>query len=203
MNKIIPIIRAATESDIESIMGLFTRYIDNSFFPGLGENFMKTFPAALVQSPAAVNFVCTVDSRVVGFISGLYDSSSFSKEIVRRKWVSLLRVIACSFLRRPAIMRDFLEGFLYARRAMRDPVKAELLYIAIEPDFRSQGAAARLIEHALEEMKQRGAPKVRVSTDQSNTAVNRLLLKIGFEREDSFRLFGKRMYLYRRIAGRL
>jgi len=191
-------IRLAKENNIDSIMELFTRYIDNSFFAGLGKSFLRTFLKALIQSTYALNFVYAIDSRVVGFICSTYNCSSFFKEIFIKKGFALLTVVLSSILKKPTILKELWGGLLYARRTMGDSTKAEFLFIAIEPDFRLQGVATQFINHTLMEMKKRGIQKVRVSTDQSNMAVNRLLQKLSFELMGSFRLFGKRMYLYNR-----
>src|SRR5579864_8958880 len=45
------------------------------------------------------------------------------------------------------------EGFILMRRAVEE---AEVLTLAVDPAYRRQGLARRLIEHALEELRQRG-----------------------------------------------
>ncbi len=82
---------------------------------------------------------------------------------------------------------------------MSAPLKAEMLFIAVEPGSRSKGIATELINCTLVEMKKRGTEKVRVSTDQSNIEVNKLLQKMGFDFVKSHYLYGKKMCLYNRI----
>lgn len=191
-------IKLAKENNIDSMVELFIGYINNSFLAGLGKTFLRIFLKALVQSTCALNFVYVIDSKIIGFICSTYDCSGLFKEIFIKKGIAFLTAVLRSILKKPAILKELWASFLYVRRTMRDSVKAELLFIAIKPDYRLYGIATLLINYSLMELEKRGIQKVRVSTDQSNIPVNRLLQKLAFEPISAFQLFGKRMCLYNR-----
>jgi ribosomal protein S18 acetylase RimI-like enzyme len=193
-------IRPTKESDIDIMVELFTSYINNSFFAELGRTFLRPFLKVLVQSPYVLSFIYSVESKIIGFICSTYDCSGLFREIFIKRGIVLGMVILKRILKKPVVLKNLWESALYVLGVgvIRDSIKAELLFIAIEPDYRLRGVATQLINHTLVELKKRGVQKVRVSADQCNISVNRLLQKLDFELISPFQLFGKRMFLYNR-----
>ena len=107
-------------------------------------------------------------------------------------------LILHSMIKKPIVLTRLWESLLYARRIVQGSIKAEMLFIAIEPNYRLQGVAIELVNYTLAEMKRRGVEKVKVSTDQSNVVVNGLLQKLNFDFMNTFCLYRKKMCLYSR-----
>ena len=200
VSKDIQMIRVAEKSDINRIIELFTKYIDNSFFAELGKPFLRNIFEGLILSNYGVNFVFVIDSKIVGFISGTSNSIKLLKDILFKKvLIRSAMIFFRPFFKQSVKLKRLWESLLYINRRMSAPLKAEMLFIAVEPGSRSKGIATELINCTLVEMKKRGTEKVRVSTDQSNIEVNKLLQKMGFDFVKSHYLYGKKMCLYNRI----
>ncbi len=191
-------IRRAKENDIDVMLRLFSSYIDNSFFAKLGNAFLKLLLQELIRSDLCITLVCSIDSRVIAFLSGTSDCPRCFRRIVSRRGLPLFLLALKGIFRIPATLQIIKESLIYISRAARDSAKAELLFIAIEPDYRMRGVATGLITAALAELKKRGICKVRVSTDQANLAINALLQKLNFELTGSSLFINKGMYLYKR-----
>lgn len=189
-------IRFAKETDIDSVVGLYTKYIENSFFTTLGTSFLRKLFKSLIPSSYGMSFIFMANSRSVGFISSSSNYSAFLKRFFLKNGFILSVLVLHSLIKNPIVLRRLWESLLYARKIMQDSIKAEMLFIAIEPVYRLQGVATELISYTLAEMKRRGIKKVKVSTDQSNIVVNRLLQKLGFDFVSAFQLYGKKMCLY-------
>ena len=65
--------------------------------------------------------------------------------------------------------------------------------IAIHPEFRRHGIATRLIEEALERMKQQGMTYVYGLTKVNNQNIHKLLQRLDFQQGDAFYWFDKQL----------
>ena len=101
-----------------------------------------------------------------------------------------------STLRPPKIWKELFKTPLYFKKTRLPYTKAELLFIAIKPECREKGVAVKLIQIALEELRNRNIAKVKVTVVRHNTVVNNLLRKLGFNLIRSFDFYGKEMNLY-------
>lgn len=52
--------------------------------------------------------------------------------------------------------------------------------LVVDPDHRSEGVGRRLLECALQTLRERGAPRVVLSTAQQNEPAQRLFASLGF-----------------------
>lgn len=82
-------------------------------------------------------------------------------------------------------------GFLLARHAADE---AELLLIAVMPEYRGRGLGARLIELLCKQVRDRGGNRIFLEMRQNNPA-ERLYLRAGFEP------IGRRTNYYRTADG--
>lgn len=58
---------------------------------------------------------------------------------------------------------------------------AEMMNVAVDPAYQRQGQGSKLLEHALDHMKQQGVTNISLEVRKSNTAAQRFYLKHGFE----------------------
>ena len=70
------------------------------------------------------------------------------------------------------------QGFILVRRVLEE---AEVLTLAVSPARRRQGVARALIEHALEELRQRGTISCFLEVAVDNAAARALYANAGFE----------------------
>lgn len=87
--------------------------------------------------------------------------------------------VGALILRRDGFMaRDVPAGFILVRRAADE---AEILTLAVLPDWRGRGVGRRLAEEALRGLYRDGARRVFLEVDAGNEAALHLYRSLGFE----------------------
>ena len=187
------LIRKATVADLEGIFYLYANYMFDSYFIKFGESFVKRYLQIIIKSSDCITLVAE-GSGMSGFIMATLDS----KKLLFRMLLSIKMVSlwAKQILRHPHLVLESLGFLFYPSGTRIKDISAELLFIAILPDYRQKGLAGNLIAQALIFMKQKNVLRVKVSTLAGNEAVNALLHKEGFKFEREFRLLKKHIYLY-------
>lgn len=168
----------------------------NSFFSKFGRDFLYIIFEGMINSGYGINFVYEEESQIAGFISATTNTQQLFKEILRKNKLSLLFIISFNLLRRPQLLISILESFLYFRKTKLRDVKAELLFIAIDPHYRNKGVSKDLVNIALVELRRVAISKVKVNTLKNNRIVNNLLQNLGFNLVSSFKFYGKKSLLY-------
>lgn len=189
-------IRRMAKTDIYDITNLYINYMFNSFFTEFGRDFLYIIFEGMINSRYGINFVYEEDSQIAGFISATTNTQQLLKGILERNKFSLLSIIFFSLVRKPQLLIPILGSFLYFRKTKLGGVKAELLFIAIDPNYRNKGVSKDLINIALAELRRVAISKVKVNTLNNNHIVNNLLQNLGFNLAGSFKFYGKKNLLY-------
>jgi ribosomal protein S18 acetylase RimI-like enzyme len=187
------LIRAAVQEDLKDILYLYTEYMFDSHFSKLGNSFVENYLKVILKSKNCITLVAS-ENHAVGFIMAAFDCRSLSREL----FFNIQILLSCikQVLAHPGLAFKSLGLIFYPFNAGVRDVNSELLFITIEPGHRNKDLGVNLIKKALDLIKERGIREVKVSTLTANEAVNKLLKKLGFELEKTFKLFGKNMYLY-------
>jgi ribosomal protein S18 acetylase RimI-like enzyme len=146
-------------------------------------------------SKICVNLIYKESDEIVAFISATTNSKKLFRDILFKKW-SLFLLIVLFNLAKMRQFKNIMDTFLYFSKVSKAGIDAELLFIAIEPNYRGKGIAQDLIEYTLKELRCRGIQAVKVSVEKNNSPVNQLLEKMKFCRVKTFSLFKKEMNLY-------
>jgi len=189
-------IRRIEPTDIGRITELYYSNIKESFFSVFGKDFLRLVLEAMVTSEFTIGYVLELNSDVEGFIIGTTDTPKLFRNVLYKKWPKLLLNVFVVVLRKPAIFKHVLDSFNYSDKTHIEDTEAELLFIAIESEYRNQDFGKMLINGALQEIKNRGIEKVKVSTLNSNEVVNKMLENFGVKLEKEFRFYEKEMNLY-------
>jgi len=187
------LIRKAALSDLDGIFYLYANYMFDSYLLKFGGSLVKKYLEIIISSRDCVTLVAE-DNNVIGFIMATFNSKKILSQLFFN--IDMLRLWGIQVLSRPCLTFASLELLLYPFKASLRDIDAELLFIAILPDYRKQGFASNLIAQVLDLMRQKNMAKVKVSTLAENRVVNTLLLKEGFRVERGFRLLKKHIYLY-------
>ncbi|MBN1871061.1 MAG: GNAT family N-acetyltransferase [Candidatus Omnitrophica bacterium] len=187
------VIRRARPGDLRSIHRLYESYMFDSHLSKMGSEFVKCYLQAIIGSANCVTLVAE-DSGVTGFIMGTCDHGEIKYRLLRNP--KIMSEWFRKLLREPSIALKTLALIMYPFLSYVRGVKAELLYISIDPEYRGKKVATVLIDATLEAMRDKKVEDVKVSTLAKNLVVNELLKKRGFVKKRVFRLFGKDMILY-------
>lgn len=77
-------------------------------------------------------------------------------------------------------IREVWETVTYSKLAEVHGVTAELLFIAINKNFRKKSISDDLVNKCLEWAKEKGHKKIKVTTYTTNRGANALLERLGF-----------------------
>ena len=195
-------LRAMVPADVDVVAALHVAHLSYSFFAKLGLPFVRRVYQRLVASEHGVGFVYESAGVVQAFIAAAVDSAALRREFVLKSGFAVGIDVLCAAARKPRLVIPVLETLAYGAKTDLPDVRAEMLFISIDPALRGHGLAVRFICRVLEEFVARGVERVKVTTEAANDPVNRLLAKFGFEEQRSFRLHGKGMLLHARsLAG--
>ena len=186
-----------------------------TFLTSLGPEVLTLFYQTLPQSPtgfgfAALSMPATAIARsqeaatVLGFVSATTGVGRLFLELGTRRLPEFLPPLAARFARQPGLALRSLQTLAYPLLVQQDdhgPAAAELLSIMVEPQARSLGIGALLLQALLHECSGRALPQLDVTVDAANEGAQRFYERHGFVRVRAFTLYGRRMFLYARRIG--
>ena len=188
------LIREACLPDLDKILHLYMGQMFDSYLSGFGASFVKGFLKVILKSKNCSTLIAENDDAF-GFIAAVFDRGKLLQEFSSDP--EFLSLCAIRILTRPVLVLKSISLIRYLfNRPGASGIKSELLFIAIDPSYRRIGLGMDLIKKSLNSIKENGLKNVRVSTIAANKAVNLLLKKLGFQLAGTFKLFGKKMYLY-------
>jgi len=173
-----PTLRPALPHETRLIAQMHSDSIATGFLSTLGVGFIDLIYQSLIAWPHAVVLVAEAGSVPVGFVAGVKDTAEFYKHFLRRRglsagWAALPR------LWRPSQARKAWETLKYNDEEEGvDTPSAELLAMAVRPEFRGQGLGTDLGVALLKEME---AP-VKVVVGSDNLGAIRAYERMGFKR---------------------
>lgn len=189
------LIKKAAPAELDDVFQLYKDYMFDSYLLKFGDTFVKEYLRVIIASKNCISFTAKHgEGEIVGFIMSTLDRGKIMRELLFNK--VFLAAWLKKILSQPCLALGSIELCCYPFRASAGNIKAEFLFITVEPAYRKMGLAEDLIKKTLDSMKERGMDKVKVSTIAENKVVNSLLEKLGFRVEKKFSMFRKKMCLY-------
>ena len=166
------------------------------FLPSLGKSFLTVFYQGVFDLGVGFGFVVIEEGQPVGFVLGSADTGLLFKRVMMSRAVSLgLRAIP-ALLRKPMLIANVLETFLYPSKEDAVPVKAELVVIGFESAFRGKGLGKQLVKALNDAFRTQGIQSYKVTVLQSNQGANKFYRTLGFQPVLEFELYRKKWNLY-------
>jgi ribosomal protein S18 acetylase RimI-like enzyme len=189
------LIKKADPAELDDIFRLYKDHMFDSYLLKFGGVFVKEYLKIILASKNCISFTAKdEEEKIVGFIMSAADRGKVMRELLFNG--AFLAAWLKKILSQPSLSAGSAELCRYPFIASAKNIKAEFLFIAVEPAYRKMNLAANLIKETLSLMNGKGIKKVKVSVIAGNRAVNSLLEKSGFRVEKSFRMFKKKMFLY-------
>jgi ribosomal protein S18 acetylase RimI-like enzyme len=118
------------------------------------------------------------------------------KRVVASRAVMLgLRAIP-AVIRKPALIANVLETFLYPGKESAVPEKAELVVIGFDAAHRGRGLGRGLVNALNEAFRAQGVQSYKVTVLQENLGANSFYRALGFQPALEFELYKKKWNLY-------
>jgi ribosomal protein S18 acetylase RimI-like enzyme len=190
-------IRPMTLSDAGWAAAQHAALMKNSAFARLGTSFLECFYRCFATSPTAVAYVHEEDGVARAIIAATSDRPAFLRQLLRQSWFRLVIGALRGLIRNPRLLFS-IRPLRYLREIPDDSTKAEMVFITVAPEARERGIARRLIETTLSEYVRRGVRKVKVTIEDENLTVKRVLQGLGFEVKKTFMFAGKKNNLLER-----
>ena len=183
-----------------------------AFITSLGTPFVRTMYRGIAAAPHSCGIVArAAEGQMAGFVSGTVSNRAMFAWILPRYGIRLLWHAAAQAWR-PAVLRKTAETALYLLRrpAAAAPgaggagatVNAELLCIAVAPEFRKCGVGRALVGALEAFLVDYGCAEYRVVTHAEDQASNAFYGRAGFGMRRSFHHHGRPMNEYVKELGR-
>lgn len=179
-------------SDLETIVDMHIKYISDSFFTYLGRNFLKIIYSELILSKYASTYKYTVNGKITGYISFALNKKLIFMEILFTKFFKIL--FSLNFISFFKCIFYFFNSVSYIIK--KQYCKSELLFIAVDNDYKRNSIGSKLVDFAETIIKQNNIYKVQVSINEDNLISQTLVKnkKYIFYRIENF--YGKKMHMY-------
>jgi len=166
------------------------------FLPSLGQGFLTVFYRGVLDLGVGFGFVAIEDAQPVGFVLGSADTNVLFKRVMLSRVLPLgLRVIQ-AVIRKPALIANALETFLYPGKENAAPEKAELVVIGFDGAYRGRGLGRQLVNALNDAFRAQGVRSYKVTVLQSNRGANGFYRALGFQHALEFELYRKKWNLY-------
>ena len=170
-------IRPAVAADARALAELHSSEIASGFLPLLGRPFMRVLYRAMIAWRDGVVLVVDDGGGVIAFTAGVKDVGAFYKYFsTRYGWRAGLA--ALPRLVNPRNLRRAWETFRYGSDQVEVP--AELLSMVVAPRARGKRLSLMLGARLLEELRELGAPAVKVTVGSDNGTALAAYRKMGF-----------------------
>lgn len=185
---------------LSSVAQLHVRAFDGYFLSRMGERFVLEYYRCYLLSPYAVAYTALSpnnhDGDVIGFVTGADDVVAFYNQTFRRQFWTLVAAATLRCLGEPGLITELWHrrgrvlGPLFARILGRKssvpsevPVlpAASLTSIAVDPRHLRQGIAKALVSVFLEELRDRGAPAVKLGVLSQNVPACAFYERLGWQ----------------------
>lgn len=180
------VVRPMGRADVGSVVGLHRDAFPNNFMTTFGESFLSSFYEGLIAHPEG--YGCVVADRAdrpVGFcVGGSGDARRLARGMLLRRplafvWPALVNVVRSP--RRLGRVLSLARSYFGPRSNEPSvPTTALLMQVAVAEDLRGSGAAQRMVESFLNEMRKRGASAVSLGAEADNARAIAFYQRVGF-----------------------
>lgn len=184
---------------IADIVRLHTSALRGDFLPSLGIAFLTTFYQALINEPSIYTLVYCQKRQVQGFVIGTNNMEIFLKNILKKRFFKFSSLITYQIIKNPRLLKNVFETLFYTKKVSGP--KAELVIIAVDQKYRSQGIGKTLIQ-ALEKIFLKNKIRQYKLTVIAGKKAVGFYSYLKFRQISNFGLYGKKwLVLEKNIAG--
>jgi ribosomal protein S18 acetylase RimI-like enzyme len=164
---------------LKQVARLHVENLDQSFLATLGSSFLTLMYQAIDECESSVLLVESSGSRVNGFVSGTESMGRIYRGMLRY-WPRLVTSLFPSILNPMKVWR-ILEILSHSRQKNKNQSlpSFELLSIAVDPDYRGQGAAERLYRALVGHCRGLKKPAFKIIVGERLLPAHRFYRKMG------------------------
>jgi len=156
------IVLTADLSDCSKIAELHRDSIQEGFVSRLGVPFLTLLYQALLKFSGGILLVAKKDQLLLGFVAGVVNTSAFYKYFLRYHFIGAGSLIIPALFKQRCLS-GILESLHYTRKVDQPHLpEAELISIAVRPEYRGQGIADQLFDALRAYFKNKGITEFRI-----------------------------------------
>jgi GNAT superfamily N-acetyltransferase len=181
---------------IQSAAKLYMEHLsDNGFLPLFGNRFIQELYADILAEKLGFFIFATKDNSICGFVLGSADSEQIFK-IITRKFFKYFKIILPRVLTNPIqIVPKLFETLFYVKKQKAN-IKAELVTIITDSNYRAKGLGTQIVEALNKEFLKRGVYFYKVTVHDVKQKANNFYLKNGFKYSTSFNMHNLKWNVY-------
>ncbi len=179
-------VRPATDADTAPAAALHSSQIAEGFLSFLGPRFLEHLYRRIICSSTSFLSIAEGDRRPVGFIAGSTDLAGLYRAFLL--WDGVPAALAAGRRLVSSPRRAWETLTRGPSTKARSNEAAELLAVAVDPDWRGRGAGRLLVEAFLEEAGRRGHGSARVVVAAHNRPAIAMYEDTGFVPVERFEL---------------
>lgn len=165
------------------------------FLPSLGKGFLSIFYEGVFDLGVGFGFVTIEDDRPIGFVLGSADTRTLFKQVMMSRAIPMGLRVAAALLRKPVLLSNVIETFLYPSKEGEVAEKAELVVIGFDAPYRGRGLGGQLVSALNDAFRAQGVQSYKVTVLQSNQGANNFYRMLGFQPVLEFELYRKKWNL--------
>lgn len=163
-----------------------------TFLTLLGREFLTVLYDQISQSGYSVSYAALYQDQVIGFIVGTFDTGYLFKNVIRKRLFRLGWLVLNQGLKHPPLFWQTFKTLAYPHQ-IPDTPKAELLALAVHPDWRNQQIGSRLLQQLIQDMKTAKVEKMVVTVDGHNDGALRFYQRFNFVYLADLKMYGRSM----------
>lgn len=181
------LIRRVNYQDITEIVQIHLHSFPGFFLTFLGPGFLRLLYRNIAADPEGILLVVEADNTLAGFVAGVTRQSGFYRRLIQRQKWAFAWAAGGAVARRPSILPRLWRALRRPAEVAESAAEACLMSIAVHPEFQGRGIGTQLVEAFCQELAERGAPAVCLTTDRDNNeATNQFYQRLNFKLARSF-----------------
>jgi ribosomal protein S18 acetylase RimI-like enzyme len=167
------------------------------FLTSLGRSFLQTYYKTCINEHSTIA-ICAVDqyNQIIGFATGTIESSGYHKKLLRNNFFQYFFSVGKMSLFNPRILIRLILNIEKKSSIIDKKNYAELLSIAVLPEFKGSGVGKLLLDSFENNIEKRGGKRIALTTDyDNNDPVIKFYKKCGYKIFYDFKTYpNRRMY---------
>lgn len=185
--------RWADKATIESVHAIHKCALPDDITPNLSRRYYAEIVKLMAEPDNGVLAIGNIGDAPVGFCFTAFDPHDFSEKIGRERLL-LLKSLARFAFTRPALLVD-LAGAVLGKSTFAEGESIdcpEIYVICVRDGHRSHGIGAKLVDHAVDQVRSCGRSAISVKTSDARA--------LAFYQRHGFRKIGEQNRLTRKLA---
>lgn len=190
--------RKAIYEDSRIMAELHAAAFKGFFLTSLGPGFLKAYYGACIKDSESV-VICAINDYncIIGFASGSLNSHGYHKKIFMKNIAVFFKELLFFFFTNPVSILRLIKNLNKDGNKVQRLNCAELLSIAVSPQFFGRGIGSELLQLFENEIKLAGKDEIILTTDyRDNSNVLLFYQRNGYEIESDFFTYPNR-HMYR------